>query len=44
MLSGKMKHRDIYRRKKEENMPSTSSSGMDIKFEMMLKKMEKLLM
>ena len=43
MASGKMKHRDIDRRKKEENMPSTSSSATDIKFEMMLKTMEKLM-
>ena len=42
--SGKMKQRDIDRRKiREENMPSTSSSATDIKFEMMLKKMEKLM-
>ena len=43
MASGKMKHRDIDRRKKEENSPSTSSSTTDIKFEMMLKTMEKLM-
>ena len=43
MASGKMKHRDIDRRKKEENMPYTSSSATDIKFEMMLKTMEKLM-
>ena len=43
MESGKMKHRDIDRRKKEENMPSTYSSTTDIKFEMMLKMMEKLM-
>ena len=43
MASGKMKHRDIDRRKKEENLPSTSSSTTDIKFEMMLKTMEKLM-
>jgi len=44
MASGKMKQRDIDRRKtREENMPSTSSSATDIKFEMMLKKMEKLM-
>ena len=31
MASGKMKQRDIYRRKiREENMPSTSSSATDI--------------
>ena len=39
-----MKQRDIDRRKtREENMPSTSSSVTDIKFEMMLKTMEKLM-
>ena len=44
MESGKMKQRDIDRRKiREENMPSTSSSATDIKFEMMLKIMEKLM-
>ena len=43
MASGKMKERNIDRRKKEENMPSTSSSATDIKFEMMLKIMEKLM-
>ena len=44
MVSGKMKQRDIDRRKiREENMPSTSSSSNDIKFEMMLKIMEKLM-
>ena len=43
MASGKMKHKDIDRRKKEENMSSTSSSTTDIKFEMMLKTMEKLM-
>ena len=44
MASGKMKQRDIDRRKtREENMPSTSSSATDIKFEMMLKTMEKLM-
>ena len=43
MASGKMKHRDIDRRKKEENFPSTSSSTNDVKFEMMLKTMEKLM-
>ena len=44
MASGKMKQRDIDRRKiREENMPSTSSSASDIKFEMMLKTMEKLM-
>ena len=43
MASGKMKHRDIDRRKKEENIPSTSSFATDIKFEMMLKTMEKLM-
>ena len=44
MASGKMKQRDIDRRKiREENMPSTSSSVNDIKFEMMLKTMEKLM-
>ena len=33
MASGKMKQRDIDRRKvREENMPSTSSSANDIKF------------
>ena len=37
-----MKHRDIDRRKKEENLPFASSSTTDIKFEMMLKMMEKL--
>ena len=31
MASGKMKHRYIDRRKKEENMPSTSSFAIDIK-------------
>ena len=43
MASGKMKHKDIDRRKKAENMPSTSSSATNIKFEMMLKTMEKLM-
>ena len=43
MASGKMKHRDIDRRKKEENLPSASSSTNDVKFEMMLKTMEKLM-
>ena len=39
-----MKQRDIDRRKiGEENIPSTSSSAIDIKFEMMLKTMEKLM-
>ena len=34
MASGKMKQRDIDRRKtREENMPSTSSSATDIKFD-----------
>ena len=40
MASGKMKHRDIDRRKKEENFPSASSSTNDVKFEIMLKTME----
>ena len=43
MASGKMKHRDINRRKKEEISPSASSSTIDVKFEMMLKTMEKLM-
>ena len=43
MASGKMKHRDIDRRKKEENSPLASSSTTAIKFEMMLKTMEKLM-
>ena len=44
MASGKMKQRDIDRRKiREENMPSTSSFATDIKFEMILKTMEKLM-
>ena len=43
MASGKMKHRDLDRRRKEENLPSTSSSSTDVKFEMMLKTMEKLM-
>ena len=43
MASGKMKHRDIDRRKKEENFPSASFSTNDVKFEMMLKTMEKLM-
>ena len=43
MASGKMKHRDIDRRKKEEKLPSTSSSTNDVKFEMMMKTMEKLM-
>ena len=43
MVSGKMKHRDLDRRRKEENLPSTSSSSTDVKFEMMLKTMEKLM-
>ena len=38
-----MKHRDIDRRKKEENLSSASSSTTDIKFEMMLKTMENLM-
>ena len=44
MVSGKMKQREIDRRKtREENMPSTSSSATDIKFEMMLKIIDKLM-
>ena len=45
MASGKMKQKvDVDRRKvREENMPSTSSLANDIKFEMMLKTMEKLM-
>ena len=43
MESGKMKHRDVDTRKKEENSPSTSSSTTDIKFEMMVKMMENLM-
>ena len=42
MASGKMKHRDIDRRKKDENFPFASSTN-DVKFEMMLKTMEKLM-
>ena len=43
MASGKMKHRDLDRRRKEENLPSTSSSSADVKLEMMLKTMENLM-
>ena len=42
MASGKMKHKDIDRRKKDENFPFASSTN-DVKFEMMLKTMEKLM-
>ena len=44
MASGKMKQRDFDRRKvREENMPSTSFSTNDIKFEMIFKTMEKFM-
>ena len=43
MASGKIKHRDLDRRRKEQNLPSTSSSSTDAKFDMMLKTMEKLM-
>ena len=43
MASGKMRHRDMDKRRKEENVPSTSSSSAEVKFEMMLKTMEKLM-
>ena len=44
MASGKMKQRDIDRRKtREENFPSTYYSATNIKFEMMLNTMEKLM-
>ena len=43
MASGKMKHRDVDRRRKEENVPSPSSSASDVKFDIMLKTMEKLM-
>ena len=44
MVSGKIKQRDIDRRKtRKENMSSTSSSATDIKFEMLLKTVEKLM-
>ena len=43
MASGKMKHRDMDRRRKEDNVPSTSSSSTDVKFETMLKTVENLM-